>query len=140
MVAAGLGRYTNDKNLRRGELKPSAERAVRLLLAAGSDVNARNEADFTALHGAALRGSHEVIQILVDHGADLNARDFRGRTPYRLAEGSKQAFYFQEFPETAAFIESLGADTTLGLKGTVQERLRDVPAADAVAQQQQQDQ
>ena len=98
MVAAGLGRYTNDKNLRRGELKPSAEKAVRLLLAAGSDINARNEADFTALHGAALRGSHEVIQILVDHGADLNARDFRGRTPYRLAEGSKQAFYFQEFP------------------------------------------
>ena len=140
MVAAGLGRYTNDKNLTRGELKPSAEKAVRLLLTAGSDVNARNEADFTALHGASLRGSHEVIQILVDHGADLNARDFRGRTPYRLAEGSKQAFYFQEFPETAAFLESLGADTTLGLKGTVQERLRDVPAADAVAQQQQPDQ
>ena len=140
MVAAGLGRYTNDKNLRRGELKASAEKAVRLLLAAGSDINARNEADFTALHGAALRGSHEVIQILVDHGADLNARDFRGRTPYRLAEGSKQAFYFQEFPETAAFLESLGADTTLGLKGTVQERLRDVPAADAVAEQQQQEQ
>ena len=140
MVAAGLGRYTNDKNLTRGELKPSAEKAVRLLLAAGSGVNARNEADFTALHGAALRGSHEVIRILVDHGADLNARDFRGRTPYRLAEGSKQAFYFQEFPETAAFLESLGADTTLGLKGTVQERLRDVPGADAVAQQQQQEQ
>ena len=140
MVAAGLGRYTNDKNLRRGELKPSAEKAVRLLLAAGSDINARNEADFTALHGAALRGSHEVIQILVDYGADLNARDFRGRTPYRLAEGSKQAFYFQEFPETAAFLESLGADTTLGLKGTVQERLRDAPAAAAVAEQQQQEQ
>ena len=137
MVAAGLGRYTNDKNLTRGEIKPSAERAVRLLLAAGSDVNARNEADFTALHGAALRGSHEVIRILVDHGAAINARDFRGRTPYRLAEGSKQAFYFQEFPETAAFLESLGADTTLGLQGTVQERLRDAPVA---AGQQQQDQ
>ena len=137
MVAAGLGRYTNDKNLTRGEIKPSAERAVRLLLAAGSDVNARNEADFTALHGAALRGSHEVIRILVDHGAAINARDFRGRTPYRLAEGSKQAFYFQEFPETAAFLESLGADTALGLRGTVQERLRDAPVA---AGQQQQDQ
>ena len=110
---------------------------MRLLLAAGSDVNARNEADFTALHGAALRGSHEVIRILVDHGAAINARDFRGRTPYRLAEGSKQAFYFQEFPETAAFLESLGADTALGLRGTVQERLRDAPVA---AGQQQQDQ
>lgn len=127
MVAAGLGRYTNDKNLRRGELKPSAERAVRLLLDAGGDVNAKNEADFTALHGAALRGLNEVIQILVDHGADLNARDFRGRTPYRLAEGSKQSFYFQYFSETAEFLKELGADTRLGLPGTVQERLRDVP-------------
>ena len=32
-----------------------AEEAVRKLLEAGTDVNAVNEADFTALHGAAFR-------------------------------------------------------------------------------------
>ena len=137
MVAAGLGRYTNDKNLKRGERKPSAEEAVVLLLDAGADVNAKNEADFTALHGATFRGLNEVIQILVDRGADINARDFRGRTPYRMAQGSKQSFYFQEFPETAEFLKNLGADTSLGLPGTVQERLRDVPAEDPIAQRQQ---
>ena len=143
MVAAGLGRYTNDKNLRRGTRSPSSEQAVTLLLDAGADVNARNEADFTALHGAAFRGLNEVIRILVDRGADIDARDFRGRTPYRLAEGSKQSFYFQEFPETAALLEELGADTSLGLAATVQERLRDVSLEDAEAgagQQQQQNQ
>ena len=133
MVAAGLGRYTNDKNLRRGKRSPSSEAAVTLLLDAGADVSARNEADFTALHGAAFRGLNEVIRILVDHGADIDARDFRGRTPYRLAEGSKQSFYFQEFPETAALLEELGADTSLGLAATVQERLRDVSVEDADA-------
>ena len=115
MVAAGLGRYTNDKNLRRGKRSPSSEAAVALLLDAGAAVDTRNEADFTALHGAAFRGLNEVIRILVERGADIDARDFRGRTPYRLAEGSKQSFYFQEFPETAALLEELGADTSLGL-------------------------
>ena len=141
MVAAGLGRYTNDKNLRRGTRSPSSEEAVTLLLDAGAAVNARNEADFTALHGAAFRGLNEVIRILLDRGADIDARDFRGRTPYRLAEGSKQSFYFQEYPETAALLEELGADTSLGLAATVQERLRDVSVGDAEAgagQQQQQ--
>ena len=127
MVAAGLGQCTNDYTLQRGGRSASAEAAVALLLDAGADIRAVNEADFSALHGAAFRGLNEVIQILVDRGADMNARDFRGRTPYRLAQGGKQSFYFQEYPQTAEFIASLGADTTLGLAGTIQERLRDVP-------------
>jgi hypothetical protein len=67
----------------------------------------------------------------VDRGADINARDFRGRTPYRLAEGSKQSFQFQAYPETAEFIAKLGADVKLGVPGTVQERNRDLGAAAA---------
>ena len=93
-----------------------------------ADVDAVNEGDFTALHGAAFRGLNEVIQILVDRGADINARDYRGRTPFRIAEGSKQSFQFQAYADTAAFIKSLGANTRLGVAGTVQERMRDIPA------------
>lgn len=59
-------------------------------------------------------------------GANINARDYRGRTPYRMAEGSKQSFQFQAYPETAAFIATLGANTRLSIPGTVHERLRDV--------------
>ena len=122
MVAAGLGRSTFRPNQTRGTRSRGAEAAVKLLLAAGADINAVNEADFTALHGAAFRGLNEVVDYLVTHGADIDARDFRGRTPFRLAEGSKQSFQFQAFPDTAALLGELGANTRLGVPGTVQER------------------
>ena len=129
MVAAGLGRATYTPREPRGVRSESAEAAVRILLEAGADINAANEADFTALHGAAYRGLNEVIEYLVAEGADLDARDFRGRTPYRIAEGTKQSFQFQSWPESAALLERLGANTRLGIPGTVQEKIRDVPAA-----------
>ena len=131
MAAAGLGRATYTPRQPRGVRSPTAEAAVRLLVGAGADVNATNEADFTALHGATFRGLNEVIEYLVARGADIDARDFRGRTPYRMAEGAKQSFQFQSWPETAELLARLGADTDLGIPGTVQERLRDVPV-DAV--------
>ena len=122
MAAAGLGRSTFRPNQTRGTRSRGAEAAVELLLAAGADINAVNEADFTALHGAAFRGLNEVVEYLVLQGADIDARDFRGRTPFRLAEGSKQSFQFQAFPDTAALLGELGANTRLGVRGTVQER------------------
>ena len=135
MVAAGLGRASAHTEPRpRGPHLPSAEQAVRMLIEAGADVNAVNEADFTALHGAALRGLNEVIRVLVDHGTNINARDFKGRTAYRMAEGSKQSFVFYAWPETAELLKTLGADARLGIPGTVQERARNLAAA--AAQQQ----
>ena len=122
MAAAGLGQCTFRPNLKRGLRSQGAEAAVRVLLEAGVDINAVNEADFTALHGAAYRGLNEVVEYLVANGADIDARDYRGRTPYRLAEGSKQSFQFQAFPETADLLAELGANTRLGVPGTVQER------------------
>ena len=127
MAAAGLGRCTYRPREPRGPRSPSAEEAVRVLLEAGADVNAVNEADFTALHAAAFRGQNEVVTYLVEQGAAVDARDFRGRTAFRMAEGAKQSFQFQSWPETAALLKALGADTRLGIPGTVQERLRDVP-------------
>jgi ankyrin repeat protein len=135
MVAAGLGRSTYTPQQRRGRRSPGAEEAVKLLLRAGARIDVVNEADYTALHGAAFRGLNEVVELLVDSGADINARDFKGRTPYRIAEGAKQSFQFQAWPETAAFIKSLGADTRLGVPGAVQERARDLAADAARAQQ-----
>jgi hypothetical protein len=37
--------------------------------------------------GAANRGSDEIIQFLVDHGARLDVKDKEGRTPLNWAEG-----------------------------------------------------
>jgi hypothetical protein len=39
-----------------------------------------------------------------------------------MAEGAKQSFQFQEWPETAEFIKTLGADTSLGMSGRDQLR------------------
>ena len=132
MAAAGLGQCTFRPNLKRGLRSHGAEAAVRVLLESGADINAINEADFTALHGAAYRGLNEVVDYLVANGADIDARDYRGRTPYRLAEGSKQSFQFQAFPETAELLAELGANTKLGVPGTVQERADRAVADEAV--------
>ena len=128
MAAAGCGRAAHWTNTPRAPRQPTAEAAVDILIEAGVDVNATNEADFTALHCAAFSGLPEIVRSLVAHGADIDARDWRGRTAFRLAEGAKQSFHYQEWPEVAALLGELGADTNLGIPGTVQERLRGLAA------------
>jgi ankyrin repeat protein len=128
MAAAGCGRAAHTPNLPRGDREPEAEQAVHILVEAGVDVKATNEADFTALHCAAFGGVDEIVQYLADHGADLDARDWRGRTPFRIAEGAKQSFHYQDWPGTAALLQKLGADTSLGIPGTIHERLRGLAA------------
>ncbi len=53
--------------------------AVKMCLDAGIDVNAADFEGRTALHGAAHKGRTAVIQMLVDHGANLEAHDLGSR-------------------------------------------------------------
>ena len=53
--------------------------AVKMCLDAGIDVNAADSEGRTALHGAAHKGRTAVIQLLVDHGANLEAHDLGSR-------------------------------------------------------------
>ena len=115
MVAAGIGHAAFLPGRTRSAPNASAEAAVTLLVEAGSDVHVVNEANFTALHGAAFGGLNQVVEYLVAQGADINAQDFRGRTAYRIAQGTQQTFYVKEWPETAELLEVLGADTSLGV-------------------------
>ena len=48
---------------------------VKLLLDKGAEVKAANDHGITALHGAAYKGANAVVQLLVDRGADLAAKD-----------------------------------------------------------------
>ncbi|HYM23595.1 MAG TPA: ankyrin repeat domain-containing protein, partial [Vicinamibacterales bacterium] len=59
--------------------------AVRRLIAAGADVNAKNESGASALMWAV--GDLETAQLLVDRGADVNASSDDGRTPLMIAAG-----------------------------------------------------
>jgi len=61
--------------------------AVKLCLERGAEVNAKNSLGLTAMHGAANRGWESVIQILADHGAQVDPKDNQGRTPMVFAQG-----------------------------------------------------
>jgi uncharacterized protein len=61
--------------------------AVTLCLGLGFDVNAANAMGLAAVHGAANRGSDEIIALLAQHGARLEVPDKEGRTPVAWAEG-----------------------------------------------------
>jgi len=61
--------------------------AVQLCLDQGIDVNAVNSMGLQAVHGAANRGSDDIIELLAKHGAQLDRPDKEGRTPYVWAKG-----------------------------------------------------
>ena len=96
-----------------GSAIPAAEErqtvaAVAAVLALGARVNAANDAGDTALHAAASHGMNSVIELLADHGADLDAENRRGQTPAALAvyaDGIAGDRYLRE--DTAALLRSL---------------------------------
>lgn len=61
--------------------------AVRLALEVGGEPNAVNEMGLAAIHGAANRGSDDIIDLLVKRGARVDIADKEGRTPLAWAEG-----------------------------------------------------
>lgn len=90
MLAAGLTRQRDF-----GALPYTAAEAnkaletVKLCVELGADVNAANDVDLTALHGAAFTGLDEVIRFLVQKGANINAKDLSGQTPLHKAMNIK---------------------------------------------------
>ncbi|XP_049770021.1 uncharacterized abhydrolase domain-containing protein DDB_G0269086-like isoform X2 [Schistocerca cancellata] len=65
--------------------KEGAVEELRALLAAGANVEARDEDMWTALHWAAVRGHENVVRCLVEGGADVESRDSRRNTPMHWA-------------------------------------------------------
>jgi ankyrin repeat protein len=61
-----------------------------LLIEAGADVNAVQQAGFTPLHAAAMTGQLELAKLLLDRGADRGAKTDDGRTALAMARDAKQ--------------------------------------------------
>jgi uncharacterized protein len=84
--------------------------AVRLAWEAGNDIEAVNAMGLTAIHGAANRGSNDIIEFLASKGARLDLPDREGRTPLVWAEGVFLATHPPERkPDTLALLERLMA-------------------------------
>src|SRR3984885_6513885 len=84
MVAAGMG---HANTIRRGE---QPIEAMKICLDKGVDINAATEKTLnTALHAAAGQGTDDIVQFLADHGAKLDLKDNKDRTPMDVALGLK---------------------------------------------------
>ncbi|VDP70269.1 unnamed protein product [Echinostoma caproni] len=70
---------------------------VHLMLAAGSDPNARDCWNYTPLHEAAIKGKVEVCILLLQAKADPQARNLDGKTPIELAEGAARLALLGEY-------------------------------------------
>lgn len=77
----------------------STDEVRRRLQAGGQDVNEVGIRNRTPLFVAAQRGHLEVVELLVDYGADLMARTYTGRTAEDLAEK-------YHCPTVAAFLKT----------------------------------
>ncbi len=86
MMAAGLGRglgvFAKDVGLESDLFK-----AAQLLVDRGVDVNLANDDGITALHLAAQAGLDSVVTLLAQHGARLDVKDKKERTPVDMAMG-----------------------------------------------------
>lgn len=82
--------------------------AVKFCHELGMDVNQANSMGLTALHGAANRGSLDIIGFLTEKGAKLDALDKENRSPLDWAKGVFLATHpAEEKPEAMAMITDL---------------------------------
>ena len=59
---------------------------AKMLLVSGADINAKeNQWGYTPLQTATASNYKNMVIFLIEQGADLNAKDKKGRTPYSLA-------------------------------------------------------
>ncbi len=86
--------------------------AVKLCHELGMDMNAVNSMGLTAVHGAANRGSDDIIKFLVEKGAKLDVKDKEGRTPLTWAEGVFLATHpAKPKPSSIALLKSLTGES-----------------------------
>jgi ankyrin repeat protein len=83
--------------------------AVKMLLDLGLDPNAQADTGRTALHGAAHKGRPAVVQLLADHGAKLDVRDY-GNTDNR---GGKLAVHTWEPVDYADGLVRVGVQSAI---------------------------
>jgi ankyrin repeat protein len=106
-VAAGIGWVEGITY----EWSPKATfEAVKMLIDLGLDVNLQADTGRTAMHGAAHKGRSDVVQILFDHGARVDVRDY-GNTDNR---GGKLAVHTWQPVDYADGLVRVGVQSAIG--------------------------
>ena len=106
LVAAGVGIWSSSESPGSAE---EALEAVKLMLALGQSAAAVDANGDAALHGAVMRGSKELVLLLLEHGAALNPVNERGWTPLTIAQGVFYANLGRRWPDMEALLLGLGA-------------------------------
>lgn len=116
MAAAGLGSVDADTRgyFTTPDVQERSIASLKLLLAAGGEINAADSRGQTPLHGAAFWGWNDVVKFLVENHANLNATDLKGKTPIDSAMGraggnSRGGQRIDVHPDTADLLKKLGA-------------------------------
>ena len=116
MAAAGVGIWQVGESAGSNE---EAFEAVKLCYELGNDVNAVDGNGDTALHGAAHRGSNQIVNFLVEKGAKLDVVNVLGWTPWIVADGVLYPNTYNRRLETAELLVRLGADPKAGKRRAV---------------------
>jgi ankyrin repeat protein len=102
MAAAGVGVGAPEEA---PGTEPEVLDTVEMLAKLGADVNAVDDHNETAMHGAAYRNHPKVVQLLAGKGAKIAVWDRKnktGLTPVVIAEGHRPGLNFRPSPETVA--------------------------------------
>ena len=120
-AATGVNRVQGESSVTEAQ----ALEAVKFLIELGVDPKQAVSTGENAIFGAAYRGWNSVVQLLADHGTDVNAISKSGTTPWRAASGQGDRLGGVLFnTDTAALLVKLGADPTLGKPCMAQTRCR----------------
>lgn len=113
----GIGEIVDDED--------RALEAVRFLLDLGADVKAVTTYNENALFGPALRGWNRMLELLIEHGAEVNVVNKAGVTPWLAASGFGDRLGGVLYNKAGAdILLKHGADPKLGQPCQAQNRCR----------------
>lgn len=107
MFAASFGRVPGESRV----TEEAALDAVHLCLELGMDTKHADSTGDTALHAVAYYGWVKMGQWLLDHGADINAKNKRGETALRVSQGTVVANMLHTEPKITELLVKNGAKT-----------------------------
>ncbi|QSQ12639.1 ankyrin repeat domain-containing protein [Myxococcus landrumensis] len=114
LKAAGARIPSDVKDQHGGAFAWTSEALYREILDGGAAIDGRDEGDKTPLHRMAGRGAPDIVKLLLERGAEVNAIDGLGLTPLGVALRTKEEVWVAHnkrtpgFNATIALLEAAG--------------------------------